>query len=575
VYPGNGHHTSSFIENMGGGPSELAIVRPKGLPQGTAEYEQKRVAILSAFAEKVPNNLRLPASIFANPPTDVSTVPATCGLLTTKEVKITEEYDAFGLAEAIAAKQLTSVEVVTAFSKRAVIAHQLTCCLTQWFMDEAVKQAKELDDYLEKNGKTVGPLHGVPISIKEHMPIVGTSSSQGSLASTVFDKEDCHMVSMLRKMGAVFYCKTNQPQAIMHLESTSHYGRTLNPFNIHLTSGGSSGGEAALIAMKGSVLGVGTDIGGSIRCPSAFCGIYGFKPTTCTLPMQDMCHHAFSAELNVVASTGPMCRSLRDMQLFTKLLIDAQPWLVDPKLIPIPWTGLTTPIIRPLKIGIIQNDAFITPQPPVQRAIAWAQNQLSSPSHSSLFTIKPFTPYKAAHAWSLVRRMYWPDGGSVTKAAIASTGEPVHPLTDSIMSVAQTHGMLNAEDVNQLRAQRDAFRIEFAAHWTAQDVDVVIGPAFVGPACKHDSALYWTYTSLWNLVDYPGVVFPTKITAREGEKYAEGYTPLSKECGHVKELWEKGGFEGAPVDLQIVARRYHDNELFGALAVLKDVLELA
>jgi amidase len=560
---------------MGGGPSELAIVQPKEVPQGTPEYEQKRAAILQTFAEKVPNNLRLPASIFTNPPVDVSTVPATCGLLTIKEVEITEEYDAFGLAEAIAAKKLTAVEVIAAFSKRAIIAHQLTCCLTQWFMDDAVKRAQELDDYLEKNGKAVGPLHGVPISIKEHMPIAGTYFSQGSLASTVFDEEDSHMVAILRNMGAVFYCKTNQPQAIMHLETTSHYGRTLNPFNIHLSSGGSSGGEGALIAMKGSVLGVGTDIGGSIRCPSAFCGIYGFKPTTCILPMKGFNHNPFSAELNVECSTGPMCRSLRDMHFFTSLLISARPWLDDPKIIPMPWTGLSTPITRPLKIGLIQNDAFITPQPPVQRAISWAQNLLSNPKHASLIHLKPFTPYNAPQAWSLIRRMYWPDGGIVTKDAITSTGEPILPLTEAIMSDAAPHGMLTAEDVNQLRSQRDAFRLAFAAHWNAQDVDVVIGPAFVGPACKHDTAFYWTYTSLWNLVDYPGVVFPTEIRAREGDMYQEGYVPLSKECAHVKELWESGGFEGAPVDLQIVARRYHDNELFGALAMLKDVLGLA
>jgi amidase len=101
----------------------------------------------------------------------------------------------------------------------------------------------------------------VPISIKEHIPVAGTYSSQGSLASTVFNENDSHMVKILREAGAVFYCKTNQPQAIMHLESTSHFGRTLNPFNIKLSAGGSTGGEAALVAMKGSVLGVGTDIG--------------------------------------------------------------------------------------------------------------------------------------------------------------------------------------------------------------------------------------------------------------------------------------------------------------------------
>jgi amidase len=556
---------------MGGEPSELAVVQTKGLPQGTHDYEKQRTAILETFAGKVPNELRLPASVIADPPLDVSNVPATCGLLTAKEVAITEDYDACGLAEAIAAKKLTSVEVAAAFSKRAIVAHQLTCCLTQWFMDEAIKRAQELDDYLEKNGKTVGPLHGVPVSIKEHMAITGTYSSQGCFSSTVLDEEDSQMVGILRSMGAVFYCKTNQPQAIMHLESTSHYGRTLNPFNIHLSAGGSSGGEGALIAMKGSVLGVGTDIGGSVRCPSAFCGIYGYKPTTCTLPMKGFLSHAFSAELNVECSTGPMCRSLRDMELFTKLIISAKPWLEDPKLIPMPWTGLNTTITKPLKIGIIEHDGFIVPQPPVQRAISWAKERLTNPKYSALFEIKPFTPYNAAEAWSHVRRMYWPDGGSETLKAIKEGGEPVHSLTEWIMSDASP---LDAEGVNQLRFQRDKFRFKFAESWNAQDVDVIIGPAFVGPACAHDTAFYWTYTSYYNLVDYPGVVFPTPIKAEKGEKYREDYKPLSKECGHVNELWGRSEFEGAPVDLQINGRRHHDNELFGALAMLKDVLEL-
>jgi amidase len=134
--------------------------------------------------------------------------------------------------------------------------------------------------------------------------------------------------------------------------------------------------------------------------------------------------------------------------------------------------------------------------------------------------------------------------------------------------------MLDAEDVNQLRYQRDQYRSKFADSWNEQDVDVVIGPAFVGPACAHETAFYWTYTSLWNFVDYPGVVFPTPVKAEVGEKYAEDYKPLSKECQHVKELWEQSNFEGAPVDLQINARRYHDNEMFGTLAMLKDILGL-
>jgi amidase len=247
--------------NMSSGTARLQVVQVKAIPPGTYEYENQRTAILGVLAPKAPSSLILPPSLIANPPNDVSSIPSTCGLLTDREIDITENYDAVNLARSIASANLTAVEVVRSFAKRAIIAHQLTCCLTQWFMEEALKRAEELDEYLQKHRKPIGPLHGVPVSIKEHIPVAGTFSSQGSLSSNVYNEKDSQMVKILRDAGAVFYCKTNQPQAVMHLESTSHFGRTLNPFNLKLSAGGSTGGEAALLAMKGSVLGIGTDIG--------------------------------------------------------------------------------------------------------------------------------------------------------------------------------------------------------------------------------------------------------------------------------------------------------------------------
>jgi amidase len=441
-------------------------------------------------------------------------------------------------------------------------------------MATAVTRARELDAYLTEHGKTMGPLHGVPISIKEHMPLAGTYSSTGSFASMVFNKKDCLMVEMLRDMGAVFYCKTNQPQTIMHLESASHYGRTLCPYNTSLSAGGSSGGEAALVAMKGSVLGIGTDIGGSIRGPAAFCGVYGYKSTSYMLPMKDFVAHAFSAELNVLASTGPFCRSLRDMELFMRSVLAMKPWLRDQKVVPIPWTGLDTEMKKPLRVGIIDHDGSIVPQPPVRRAIAWARERLSDSKFADVIQVKDFMPYNTTEAWKLIRRIYWPSAGKLAKDDIESSGEPVLPLSDWAWKDAEPHGMLDAEEVTQLRAQRDAFRYKFADSWNEQEVDIVIGPAFVGPAAAHDTAFYWTYTSVYNLVDYPGVVVPTPIKAEPGEEYVSDHEPLGDECDRVKELWEASNFEGAPINLQIVARRYHDNELFGALSVLKDVLNL-
>lgn len=553
----------------------FTVLQPKPVPRGTDDFEVKRAAILKEFKDKVPTKYYIPKDLIDSAGRDVSGIPAKCGILTPAELSITEDYDAVSLAEAIASRKLTAVEVAKAFSKRAIIAHQLTCCLTQWFMDEAVAQAQKLDEHLATHGKTVGPLHGVPISIKDHMPVAGTKASGACLSSIVHSDEDAHLIRILRELGAVFYCKTNQPQSLMHLESDSLWGRVLNPYNIDLSAGGSTGGEAALIAMKGSVLGMGSDIGGSIRGPSAFCGIYGFKPTSYTLPFDQMLAKPFGGELNVLCCVGPMGRSIRDMDLVLKSVLATKPHLDDPKLVPIPWTGLTTPINRILKIGIIDNDGLVDPQPPVKRAIAWARKVLSDPKYANMIEVKPFKPYGAPEALQKIRRMYFPDGGAAVCDAITSTGEPIHPLTEYTVKDAAEDGMRTATDAIYMRRDRDTFRNAFAKSWNEQDVDVVLGPAYVGPASAHDTAFTWTYTSLYNFVDYPGVVVPTPIVTEAGEKYDESYKPLSKECEQVHQLWGETNFEGAPINLQLVARKYHDNELFGALQTLKDVLQLA
>ncbi|KAK4495336.1 hypothetical protein PRZ48_013667 [Zasmidium cellare] len=505
------------------------LIQTVPVPKGTEKFEQERQRLIQELHDSIPSDYYLPESLADNIPADVTGISRTCGILNEEELKITEEYDATSLAQAIAEKNFTAVTVAKAFAKRAAIAHQLTCCLTQFFMDEAIERARYLDDYLENNGKTIGPLHGVPVSVKEHMMLAGHYSSYGYLSTRSYNDRDSLMIKILRDAGAVFYVKTNQPQGIMHLESDGFMGRVNNPQNIHLSAGGSTGGEAALIAMKGSVLGLGTDIGGSIRGPSAFCGIYGFKPTSYTLTMQDFLPSGFPAELNILCSTGPMTRSLRDMDLYMHIMKSSNQHLADPRIIPLPWSGLSTPLTnKPIKLGIMMNDGDIIPQPPVLRAMKWAEEKLSK---SSNFVLKSFTPYKTAEAMKLLGEMYWPDNGLGTKSALAATGEPMHPLTKAVFSpVTSSFDDLSgpekektATEVSAQRLARDAFRQHFLSSWNPQDVDVVLAPAFVGPACKHDTALYWNYTGLWNFVDYPAAVFPTGLRVEKGEKYAEGH----------------------------------------------------
>jgi Asp-tRNA(Asn)/Glu-tRNA(Gln) amidotransferase A subunit family amidase len=160
--------------------------------------------------------------------------------------------------------------------------------------DDAIERAKYLDSLPEP----IGPLHGLPISVKEHLGTKGKNQhANGSYVAYVGEQHGSTLLlDILWDAGCVYFARTTQPQTLMHLETESNiYGRTVNPYNRNLTPGGSSGGEGALIGLRGSVLvssigflfslvtvlicfkGLGGDIGGSIRVPAAHCGIYGFK----------------------------------------------------------------------------------------------------------------------------------------------------------------------------------------------------------------------------------------------------------------------------------------------------------
>lgn len=209
--------------------------------------------------DRIPDEWRLKASqllIKDNNVLDVSKF----GILTDAELKITESYDATSLLGELAIGKLKSEDVVRAFCKRAALAQQLTNCLTEVLFKEALQRARHLDEVLARTGRPIGPLHGLPISLKDSFCIRGHDSSVG-IASLCFKPAQANsaLVDQLYGLGAVVHCKTNVPQTMMALDSHNNvFGRTLNPANTLLTAGGSSGGEGALLAMKGSPLGVGT-----------------------------------------------------------------------------------------------------------------------------------------------------------------------------------------------------------------------------------------------------------------------------------------------------------------------------
>ena len=304
---------------------------------------------------------------------DVRSIPRTCGIMSSKELEITEKYDATSLAEAVRSKSLTAEEITTAFCKRAAIAQQVCNCLTEIFFADAIFHAKYLDQEYKRTGKTLGPLHGVPVSLKDTFKVKGYDASIGiaSLAENPA-KENSLLVDILLEQGAVIYCKTNIPQTLMALDSDNNiFGRVLNPRNRKVTAGGSSGGEGALVAMRGSVLGIGTDVGGSIRIPAMCGGLYGVKPSAQRVPYvgQENGARGGASKVGLPASAGPIAGSMRDCELLLKVVVsNARPWEQDPSIAYGLWEEQGAVAKKPL-LGVIRTDGLITPLPPVSKVL--------------------------------------------------------------------------------------------------------------------------------------------------------------------------------------------------------------
>jgi amidase len=225
-------------------------------------------------------------------------------------------------------------------------------------------------------GNTLRPFHGLPISLKDSFQVSGYDTSTG-LACFVNEpaKEDSGTAAMLLYLGAVLYCKTNLPQSIMTADSDNNvFGRTLNPRNTALTAGGSTGGEGALLALRGSVLGVGTDIGGSIRVPSACNGIYGFRPSVGIVPHSGVRDLTTPGTDGVRSTAGPMATSLRDVALFLRTTMQTKTWQYDSAVISVPWTNLAPK--KRVRIGLVADDGIYTPSPPVRRGLKKASDRL-------------------------------------------------------------------------------------------------------------------------------------------------------------------------------------------------------
>jgi Asp-tRNA(Asn)/Glu-tRNA(Gln) amidotransferase A subunit family amidase len=215
-------------------------------------------------------------------------------------------------------------DILLAYSRRALDAHSKTNCLTEVMIFKAQAAARECN--------RTGPLAGIPVSIKDTVGVAGFASSLGysSPPWQVAFQKDAAIVRLLRDAGAYPFVKTNVPITLLSFESSSDlWGRTTNPYSSKHSAGGSTGGEAALLAYGGSRLGIGTDVAGSVRIPAHYSGIYAIKCSTNRFPKVGLATSVVGQE-GIQSVCSPMTRTLEDLDTFWRAIVGMKPWLYDP-----------------------------------------------------------------------------------------------------------------------------------------------------------------------------------------------------------------------------------------------------
>jgi len=263
---------------------------------------------------------------------------------------------------------------------------------------------------------------------------------------------------------------------------------------------------------------------------------------------------------------GPLSTSLEGLKIFMKAIIDSEPWLTEPALIPMPWRAFDLPQNRPLRIGVLWHDGIVRPHPPITRALQLLTQNLERNG----IEVVEFPPYLHDEAWAILASLYYPDGGEADSEDIAKSGEPWRALSEWIIKENSCVKKLSVGELAYWNEEREAYRKEYALHWNKYEIDALLCPAGPGVAPKHNTAKYWNYTSQWNLLDYPSVVFPVcKVEKDKDDQWQCGSKPLSGKDEENRKLWNATDFDGVPVGLQLVGRRFEDEKILGILEHIK------
>ncbi len=496
------------------------------------------------------------------------------------------------LRDALDRGETSSEHIVDSFLRRREAVDERVNAWAHRCDEERLLERARAADRALRNGQRWGPLHGLPLSVKENLDVEGLPSTLGIPAWQGRRAErDALLVEEAQRAGALLLGKTNVPQTLLLPMETVNplWGRTRNPWNPERSAGGSSGGEAAAIASGQSPAGLGTDIGGSIRIPSAFCAVFGLKPT-CDRWSTLGARGVISGQEMVRAQTGPMGRCVEDLRLLMEALDPRRQAGRDPAVPPLAPPDPSSWGLEGATIGFYEDDGFFPPSEPARRAVREAVEALRAGGAQ----VVPYRPLHTEEILSLYFGGVSADGASQVESALAG-GEVVEELrmlrriaampAAARLAAARAMELIGERRVALLlrslgrksvatlwslvRRARELRVLESAA-WRALGLDALLCPVHVTAACPHgassDFTLAFGYVARWNLLDFPAASVPwSRVRPEETRRRAAPADRLERKAAFIEER-----AEGLPIAVQVVAPPWREEVVLAVAACLEE-----
>jgi Asp-tRNA(Asn)/Glu-tRNA(Gln) amidotransferase A subunit family amidase len=451
---------------------------------------------------------------------------------------------AVAMAEQIRNKELSPIELVEAHLSRIEKLNPQLNAFVQVDAEGAIRQARAAEAAVVHREK-LGPLHGVPVSIKSSMEVAGMRCEAGSkLRAGFVAARDAPLVSRLRNAGVIILGTTNAPELLMAWETDNLlYGRTNNPWDLSRTSGGSSGGEAAAIAAGCSAGGVGSDGGGSIRVPAHFSGICGLKPTPGRIPATG--HFPTSVgPFALLGVVGPMARTVADLKVLFEVMQGPDDGDTSAAPVPVRWPDRDD--LKKFRIGYFEDDG----RTPVTAETSAAVRAAAAALKRAGFAVEPFRPEGLEQARQLWWQFFGIAGGMLLRPMSSGRESDLSPILKQHLSRVAAEPSHTGQTLLDTWIRRDVLRMEIFSQM--REYPILLCPVASIPAFRHGERSWnidgqtveyldaWSYTEWFNLLGTPAAAIPFGRSN-----------------------------EGLPIGVQIVARPWEEELVLAVAAELE------